>query len=43
MLQDAASKEMKNPHKTLFGKSEGNRPFGRTRRRKNNNIKMYIR
>jgi hypothetical protein len=31
-----------NSHKALVGKAEGEKPFGRPRRRRKNNIKMGI-
>jgi hypothetical protein len=35
--------EMKNAYKILVGKSEGKRPLGRGRRRREDNIKIDVR
>jgi hypothetical protein len=35
--------ETRNPYKVLVGKTEGNRPLGRTRRSWEDNIRMYLR
>jgi hypothetical protein len=34
--------EMRNAYEVLLGKPEGLRPLGRTRRRWEDNIKMYL-
>jgi len=35
--------EGRGVHRVLVGKPEGNRPLGRPRRRREDNIKMYLR
>jgi hypothetical protein len=34
--------EMGNAYKIMVGKPQGKRPFGRPRRRQEDNIKMYL-
>jgi hypothetical protein len=38
----ARSRETRGPYRVLVGRTEGKRTLGRTRRRRKDNIKMYL-